>query len=555
MPSAAHGGDPFADLPPPIIIGATGGSGTRAVRQLLVDAGGAFGTDTNEAGDALAFETFLDAWINPVMAETGGPDFRLSTLSEPVREGGLAALEAALTGYREEIPEGAALWGWKNPRSMYLLPFLAERFPGLRFVHLIRDGRDMAFSANQLQAIKHSFPLFGPPRRPREPAQTGIRLWALANSQVAAWGARTLGPRYLPVRYEDLCDHPDRTLPRLLAALEAPTPTGTALEAGFRPAPTIGRWRLQAPARIRALEATAGEALDHFGYGAIRRPYPAIGDAGPAFPDEPESVALLTPPPASAGEPALPGPPAAWQAITRRLPELGAPAWDRVRPGGPDWLTTPGIQAALAEAAAVSAPSGLFGFAEAGRQLPFWLRVAERLEQPLGVVLAIPHPESWAKAWAEWQSVSLEDGAALWLAYVLDAEARSRGLWRVVQPRSNAAHTPLGQLSPLPRDPTPADAEGDPHRATDPEADWMALARRAHIWFEAAQAGEADGLEWALDRIRQQADQLPVPKPAPTEETAEAQAARLEAEIAALRASTSWRLTRPLRVVKRRLFE
>jgi len=35
-------------------------------------------------------------------------------------------------------------WGFKSPRSIYLHKFLKERIPSLKFIHIIRDGRDVS---------------------------------------------------------------------------------------------------------------------------------------------------------------------------------------------------------------------------------------------------------------------------------------------------------------------------------------------------------------------------------------------------------------------------
>ncbi|MGR3319942.1 MAG: hypothetical protein ACUZ8O_15855 [Candidatus Anammoxibacter sp.] len=48
------------------------------------------------------------------------------------------------------ISEPIVMWGWKNPRWMWIIPFLVTRFPGVRFVHLVRDGRDMGLTKNKL---------------------------------------------------------------------------------------------------------------------------------------------------------------------------------------------------------------------------------------------------------------------------------------------------------------------------------------------------------------------------------------------------------------------
>ena len=57
----------------------------------------------------------------------------------------IADLRARLDAHLAELPADAPSWGWKEPRSIYLLPFLNEQMPTIRFLHFIRDGRDMAF--------------------------------------------------------------------------------------------------------------------------------------------------------------------------------------------------------------------------------------------------------------------------------------------------------------------------------------------------------------------------------------------------------------------------
>ena len=49
----------------PVVIGATGGSGTRVVARIAKLAGYNLGTNLNSAEDALEFYSFHDKWINP----------------------------------------------------------------------------------------------------------------------------------------------------------------------------------------------------------------------------------------------------------------------------------------------------------------------------------------------------------------------------------------------------------------------------------------------------------------------------------------------------------
>ena len=43
-------------------------------------------------------------------------------------------------------------WGWKSPRSIYYLPYYkAVLGDAFRFIHVVRDGRDVALGDNQMQ--------------------------------------------------------------------------------------------------------------------------------------------------------------------------------------------------------------------------------------------------------------------------------------------------------------------------------------------------------------------------------------------------------------------
>ena len=76
-----------------------------------------------------------------------------------------AAAELRALVARQHAEADGRPWGWKEPRSVYLLPFLAAELPGLRFLHVVRDGRDMAFSENQVQLRKHGDAVLGRERR------------------------------------------------------------------------------------------------------------------------------------------------------------------------------------------------------------------------------------------------------------------------------------------------------------------------------------------------------------------------------------------------------
>jgi len=229
----------------PGVIGATGGSGTRVVARIVQQGGMFVGSDLNRSLDALDFAAFFDRWVGRELAP------------------GAAAELRALVARQHEEADGRP-WGWKEPRSVYLLPFLAAELPGLRFLHVVRDGRDMAFSENQTQLRKHGDAVLGASDEPDE--LRSIALWREVNLQAADFGERELGDRYLRLRFEDLCAEPGARVAEVLAffGLEGDAERIAADE--VRAPESIGRWREADPETVRALEERAGDALRRFGY-------------------------------------------------------------------------------------------------------------------------------------------------------------------------------------------------------------------------------------------------------------------------------------------------
>jgi hypothetical protein len=55
------------------------------------------------------------------------------------------------------------LWGWKGPRAIYFLPFYQAVFGDhFRFLHVLRDGRDVSFGDNQMQFWMLCAKFYGP---------------------------------------------------------------------------------------------------------------------------------------------------------------------------------------------------------------------------------------------------------------------------------------------------------------------------------------------------------------------------------------------------------
>jgi len=253
----------------PLIIAGTGGSGTRVARQALSCCGLFLGAHLNRSGDAMAFEPWLDEFIDPVLTITHGLDYRPEALPEALHERALEDLRQRVQAYLAELPQPGAPWGLKNPRAMYLLPLWAELFPDLRFLHLVRDGRDMALSENQRQVQKHFLALFGHPP-PEHLPTASLELWAKVNRETRQWGERHLGDHYRVLHFEELCRRPREMIAELCAFAGLPPPQGEQLEAAVAvvlPLASSGRWRSADDYSKEVFRRLGRDALTLFGYG------------------------------------------------------------------------------------------------------------------------------------------------------------------------------------------------------------------------------------------------------------------------------------------------
>jgi hypothetical protein len=243
----------------PGVIGATGGSGTRVVARIVRHAGMFIGTDLNNYEDALPLAGFSDRWINKFVTLRG-------ELPEETRQEMAGALAGLLESHRADMPDDAAAWGWKEPRSIYLLRFLDRELPAMRFLQFVRDGRDMAFSENQNQLKKHGEAVLDrEERRWKQPVQS-IAVWARVNGWAAEYGEREMGDRYTAVTFEELCARPAETVERIWSFFGLSGDAEAVAAAEVNPPASLGRWRGQKQKLVDQLHEVAGDTLARFGY-------------------------------------------------------------------------------------------------------------------------------------------------------------------------------------------------------------------------------------------------------------------------------------------------
>jgi hypothetical protein len=102
---------------------------------------------------------------------------------------------------------GKGHYGHKSPALVVHVDFMARLFEEARFVHIIRDGRDVALS------------LLSRPWGPVRIAEAA-RYWATRVEGGRLSGRKLSAHRYLEVRYEDLVTDPKKTLRRICDFVE-----------------------------------------------------------------------------------------------------------------------------------------------------------------------------------------------------------------------------------------------------------------------------------------------------------------------------------------------
>lgn len=228
--------------PAPIAIGGLGGSGTRVFSALLQAAGFYMGSCQNEPLDNLWFTVLFKraAWGRPPAPSIPEPDevatsIRLFTLAMTAGLGkGMTDSDRALLDHlRSDLPpvgtwrcgakpeyidslvasapntaQPSQPWGWKEPNTHIFLPHLDRGIADLKYIHIVRNGFDMAYSKNLWQ-MTHWSHLYGLSHAPDTSLPLRqLRFWTAANRATVDYGLTHMRNRFLVIQYEDFCAQP-----------------------------------------------------------------------------------------------------------------------------------------------------------------------------------------------------------------------------------------------------------------------------------------------------------------------------------------------------------
>jgi hypothetical protein len=205
---------PFVSTEDPIVIGGSGRSGTTLLSVILnahsmVSCGPEFGLLSNRdfsLEHCVEYLGFDKGFVTRLARQTS---CRVHFLEEILRE--------------EKKQKGISVLATKYPPYVFELPTIFAAFPNAKFIYMHRDGRDVAVSVRENQAVMG--PIHGA-------AYDKDGLWSI---QTCAQNWRTYVNAYRPyqhdsrchaIRYEELVCNPEATIRRMCAFLGLPWEDG-----------------------------------------------------------------------------------------------------------------------------------------------------------------------------------------------------------------------------------------------------------------------------------------------------------------------------------------
>ena len=249
----------------PVVVGGIGGSGTRLVAGCLMELEFFLGHNLNRSIDNLWFtllfkrreilkcsdQEFDDLVEIFVRATAGHGKFvrRLIRLLDGLamldRRNGLTSWLRKRAGRLLSEEPGLQLterWGWKEPNSHVVLGRLVQRFSQMKYIHVTRNGLDMAHSRNQQQLRLWGRHFVGDECKNSQ--HCSLKYWCAVHRRVLDIGS-AMGRRFLFLNYDDFCRNPDEGVLTLcdFLGVKSSDHRRERLTGLVKPQPSAGRFR------------------------------------------------------------------------------------------------------------------------------------------------------------------------------------------------------------------------------------------------------------------------------------------------------------------------
>ena len=165
---------------------------------------------------------------------------------------------------------GSLAWGWKWPETYLITPLVYATFPRARFIHLVRDGRDVAFKRHLTDDVRRPLgrAILGHLGVTNEPRHIqAARSWQLQVDGYLRFAECIPPSQRLELSYEDLCRKPTDAAERISEFLQLHISWAARewLKRNIQ-AHDVNQYRKASPDLVRDVEALIGPTLEKLGY-------------------------------------------------------------------------------------------------------------------------------------------------------------------------------------------------------------------------------------------------------------------------------------------------
>ena len=133
-------------------------------------------------------------------------------------------------------------YGFKEPNTHIILERLVKFYPNMKYIHVIRNGLDMAFSSNQNQ-VKLWGHMYLSKSDLSNIHYASLKYWCIVHKKILKIGNK-MGPnRFLLINFDKMCLKPNKWLKKICKFLNIDVRCSIGLKYLIEKPDSIGRFR------------------------------------------------------------------------------------------------------------------------------------------------------------------------------------------------------------------------------------------------------------------------------------------------------------------------
>ena len=225
-----------------VAVGALGGSGTRVVAQILMQLGVDLGGVLNQPNDNLIFTALFKSptWYKVSNKKDfrrrlrifdrfmSGQALSMSDKYELLKSSFLNRTIGRDYSFYYKVflkrrdARRSDFWGWKEPNTQLYLEEINDFYPDIKYIHVLRNGLDMAFSKNiyQLKNWGFKYNIFiNDLEDDQEISIKQLDYWIQSTKEVLSKRYK-LHDRFYLLNYTDFCLDPEKEIDQLITFLQ-----------------------------------------------------------------------------------------------------------------------------------------------------------------------------------------------------------------------------------------------------------------------------------------------------------------------------------------------